>query len=111
MFQMKFKEEGDPPKKYKGLGCVLLIVLPVVLGAFSNFVDEQILIMVMGIICIPIMFYLFIWREYTKEDIENTFSFKNFGKGPVKNIGVCPKCWKKISVLSSKCPHCTANIG
>jgi hypothetical protein len=38
-------------------------------------------------------------REETKE-----------GNSMFTNFGYCPHCTKKVSVVATKCPHCTANL-
>ena len=54
-------------------------------------------------------------KEYDK--INNRFrrSLKEFNesdkKSIVTNVGFCPKCYKGISPIATKCPHCTADLG
>ena len=54
-------------------------------------------------------------KEYNK--INNRFrrKLKEFNesdeKSIVTNLGFCPKCYRGISLIATKCPHCTADLG
>ena len=73
---------------------------------FDN--DNLFVLPVAGSLCLA---YFFFWRKYFK-NAPNIFDINldNIGEGPVKNYGTCPKCWRKISMLASKCPYCTADL-
>ena len=109
----KQRQKRNSKKNY-GRGCLLLLIIAFVGGGVSNYVDEQTVQIIISIPIVIIFYYYFIRDAYSEKQIDEMFSFKGRDKddkGLIKNYGTCPKCWRKISMLASKCPHCTADLG
>mgnify|MGYP001282029375 CR=1 FL=1 len=53
-------------------------------------------------------------KEYERMKEKSSKKLREFNDDEnalVTNYGVCPKCYKNISMLARKCPHCTADLG
>tara|TARA_B100000963_G_C22303738_1_gene526882 strand:- start:108 stop:476 length:369 start_codon:yes stop_codon:yes gene_type:complete len=109
----KQRQKRNSKKNY-GRGCLLLLIIAFVGGGVSSYVDEQTVQIIIAIPIVIIFYYYFIRDAYSEKQIDEMFSFKGRDKddkGLIKNYGTCPKCWRKISMLASKCPYCTADLG
>ena len=49
------------------------------------------------------------YLEAQKEKMMNK-DYSEKAKGLVTNFGYCPSCTKKISLIATKCPYCTASL-
>ena len=108
----KQRQERNSKKNY-GRGCLLLIIIAIVGGGVSNFVEQQTVITIISVPIIIIFYYYFVRDAYSEKEVDEMFSFKGRDKdekGLIKNYGTCPKCWRKISMMASKCPYCTADL-
>jgi hypothetical protein len=99
----QFKNQKDFAIVFPILGSIMLLVgffadlggLEILIGLFSPVVLGAGIGCIYGVLTRKMLIDV---GTYESSTIENA------------NWGICPQCFKKISLMASKCPYCTANL-